>query len=134
MKVLLAEKSENNISAIKFVLSQIRSSEIKGIGPILTASSVKGLFKTLQKEEPEVLIINGGFVDHKTKKIIPDLQSLYPYMAIMILSTDFRLEEEYLKIGVKDFILKGDSAGKFYDSMVVFLKKENKKGRKEELI
>jgi hypothetical protein len=131
MKVLLAEKKENNISAIKLVLSQIRSSEIKGMGSILTVSSVKGLYKKLLKETPEVLIMNGGFVNSKTKEMVPELQSLYPLMGILILSTDFKLEKEYLKIGVKDFILKGDSAREFYDSMVVYLTKENNRKRKE---
>ncbi|MFC2159420.1 hypothetical protein ACFLQS_01740 [Actinomycetota bacterium] len=127
MKVLLAEKSKNNISAIKLVLSQIRDSEIKGIGPILTVSSVKGLYKKLLKEKPEVLMINGGFVNHKTKEMMPDIQLLYPLMTILILSSDFKIEKEYLKIGIKDFILKGDSAKEFYDSMIVFLTKEKAK-------
>jgi hypothetical protein len=131
MKVLLAEKKENNISAIKLVLSQIRSSEIKGMGSILTVSSVKDLYIKLLRETPEVLIMNGGFVNSKTKEMIPVLQSLYPLMGILILSTDFKLEKEYLKIGVKDFILKGDSAREFYDSMVIFLTKENNRKRKE---
>jgi DNA-binding NarL/FixJ family response regulator len=131
MKVLLAEKKENNISAIKLVLSQIRSSEIKGMGSILTVSSVKGLYKKLLKETPEVLIMNGGFVNSKTKEMVPELQSLYPLMGILILSSDFKLEKEYLKIGVKDFILKGDSAREFYDSMVVYLTKENNRKRKK---
>jgi hypothetical protein len=52
-------------------------------------------------------------------------------MGILILSSDFKLEKEYLKIGVKDFILKGDSAREFYDSMVVYLTKENNRKRKE---
>ena len=131
MKVLLAEKKENNISAIKLVLSQIRSSEIKGMGSILTVSSVKDLYIKLLRETPEVLIMNGGFVNSKTKEMIPVLQSLYPLMGILILSSDFKLEKEYLKIGVKDFILKGDSAREFYDSMVVYLTKENNRKRKE---
>ena len=48
-------------------------------------------------------------------------------MTILILSMDPELEKKYLEIGVEDFILKGDSAENFYNSMVSFLKKEQKK-------
>ena len=47
-------------------------------------------------------------------------------MAIMILSTNPELEKKYLELGIENFIIKGDSAEDFYNSMVNFLKKEQK--------
>jgi hypothetical protein len=73
------------------------------------------------------LIINGGFVDHKTSDKVTVLQKLYPLMTTLILSTDLGLEKKYLEIGMDNFILKGDSAEDFYISMVDFLDKEQKK-------
>jgi len=86
--------------------------------------SVNNLYSKLKKEKPDVLIINGGFVNHKTREAMPVLQKLYPAMSILILSIDPGMEEKYQKIGIGNFILKGDSAEKFYNSMNDFLKKE----------
>ena len=58
------------------------------------------------------------------------LQGLYPAMKILILSIDPGMEKKYLEVGIDDFILKGDSAKNFYDSMVNFLKKEQKRLQK----
>lgn len=127
MKILLAEKSKNLISALMLVISQIKNTEVKEIGSILNVDKVFNLYKELKKDRPDVLIINGGFVDHKTRETVPILQELYPAMTILILSIDPELEKKYLEIGIEDFILKGDSAEDFYNSMVKFLKKEQKK-------
>ena len=124
MKILLAEKSENLISALTLVLSEIKNNDVKEISLVLHVDKVSALFKELKKERPDVLIINGGFVDHKTREIMPGLQELYPLMSILILSTDPKLENSYSEIGIENFILKGDSTEEFYKSMVVFLKKE----------
>ena len=127
MKILLAEKSKNLISALMLVISQIKDNEVKEIGLILNVDKVLNLYKELKKDRPDVLIINGGFVDHKTRETIPVLQELYPAMAIMILSTDPGLEKKYLELGIENFIIKGESAEDFYNSMVNFLKKEQKR-------
>ena len=108
------------------VVSQIKNTEVKEIGSILNVDKVFNLYKELKKDSPDVLIMNGGFVDHSTRETVPILQQLYPAMTILILSTDPELEKKYLEIGVEDFILKGDSAEDFYNSMVIFLKKEQK--------
>ena len=126
MKILLAEKSTNLISALMLVISQIKDTEVKEIGSILNVDKVFNLYKELKKDRPDVLIINGGFVDHKTRETVPILQELYPAMAIMILSTNPELEKKYLELGIENFIIKGDSAEDFYNSMVNFLKKEQK--------
>ena len=127
MKILLAEKSKNLISALMLVVSQIKNTEVKEISSILNVDKAFNLYKELKKDRPDVLIINGGFVDHSTKEAVPVLQELYPAMTILILSMDPELEKKYLEIGIEDFILKGDSAEDFYNSMVIFLKKEQKK-------
>ena len=127
MKILLAEKSKNLISALMLVITHIKNTEVKEIGSILNVDKVFNLFKELKKDRPDVLIINGGFVDHKTRETVPILQELYPAMAIMILSTDPGLEKKYLELGIGNFIIKGDSAEDFYNSMVCFLKKEQKR-------
>ncbi len=127
MKILLAEKSKNLVSALMLVITHIKNTEVKEIGSILNADNVDSLYKELKKEGPDVLIINGGFVDRKTREAVPILQELYPAMAIMILSTDPGLEKKYLEIGIENFIIKGDSAEDFYNSMVNFLKKEQKR-------
>lgn len=127
MKILLAEKSKHLVSALMLVITQIKDSEVKEIGQILNVDKVTGLYEELKKEKPDVLIINGGFVNHKTRDIIPELEMLYPGMAIMILSTDPELEEKYADVGIGNFILKGNSAKDFYNSMVMFLRKEQKR-------
>ena len=127
MKILLAEKSKNLISALMLVISQIKNTEVKEIGSILNVDKVFNLYKELKKDRPDILIINGGFVDHLTREAVPIIQELYPAMTILILSIDSELEKKYLEIGVEDFILKGDSAEAFYNSMLIFLKKEQKK-------
>jgi len=124
MKILLAEKSKNLISALMLVVTTIKDTAVKEIGTILHVDKVSSLYKELKKEKPDVLIINGGFVDHKTREAVPIMQGLCPAMTILILSMDPKLEKKYLDIGVKDFILKGDSAEDFYASMLGFLKKE----------
>ena len=124
MKILLAEKSKNLISALMLVITTIKETVVKEIGMILHVDNIDNLYKELKKEKPDVLIINGGFVNHKTRETVPVLQGLYPAMTILILSIDPQLEEKYLEIGIEDFILKGDSAEDFYASMLGFLKKE----------
>jgi len=127
MKILLAEKSKHLDSALMLVITQIKDLEVKEIGQILNVDKVDSLYKKLTKEKPDVLIINGGFVNHKTRDIIPELEILYLAMEIVILSTDHELEEKYLEIGIGNFILKGNSAEDFYNSMVIFLRKEQMK-------
>ena len=129
MKILLAEKSKNLVSALMLVITQIKNTEVKEIGSILNVDKVFDLYKELKKENPEVLIMNGGFVDHKTRETVPILHELYPSMAIMILSTDPGLEKKYSELGIENFIIKGDSAEDFYNSMVGFLKKEQKNSK-----
>jgi DNA-binding NarL/FixJ family response regulator len=124
MKILLAEKSKSLVSALMLVLTQIKDTGRNKIGSIFHVDSVNNLYSKLKKEKPDVLIINGGFVNHKTREAMPVLQKLYPAMSILILSIDPGMEEKYQKIGIGNFILKGDSAEKFYNSMNDFLKKE----------
>jgi DNA-binding NarL/FixJ family response regulator len=106
------------------VITEIKDTVINEIGSVLHVDSVDNLYKELKKEKPEVLIINGGFVNHKTREAMPVLQKLYPAMTILILSIDPGMEEKYQEIGIENFILKGDSAENFYNSMNDFLKKE----------
>lgn len=127
MKILLAEKSKDLISALMLLLTHIKNTDVKNIGLIQNVDKVENLYKKLKKERPDVLIINDGFVDHKTSDKVVILQELYPLMSTLILSTDVSLEKKYLEIGMDNFILKGDSAEDFYISMVEFLNKEEKK-------
>ena len=127
MKILLAEKSKDLISALMLLLTHIKNTVVKNIGLIQNVDKVENLYKKLKKERPDVLIINGSFVDHKTSDKVVILQELYPLMSTLILSTDLGLEKKYLEIGMDNFILKGDSAEDFYISMVKFLNKEEKK-------
>ena len=124
MKILLAEKSKDLVSALMLVITQIKDTGDNEIGSVLHVDTVDNLYSKLKKEKPDVLIINGGFVNHKTREAMPVLQKLYPAMAILILSIDAGLEEKYQEIGIGNFILKGDSAENFYNSMDSFLKKE----------
>jgi DNA-binding NarL/FixJ family response regulator len=131
MKILLAEKGKNLISALLLVLASIKSAEVKEIGLILNVDRIDNLHKELKKERPDVLIINGGFVDHLTIKTVLTLKELYPAMRILILSIDPEVGKKYLEVvGIDDFILEGDSAKIFYNSMVIFLKKEQKRLQK----
>lgn len=127
MKILLAEKSKNLVSALMLLLTQIKNTDVKNIGLILNVDKVDNLYKELKKEKPDVLIMNGGFVDHKTRETVPILQELYPLMTTLILGTDPELEKKYLEKGMDNFLLKGDSAEDFYISMVNFLNKEQKR-------
>jgi hypothetical protein len=126
MKILLAEKSKDLISALMLLLTHIKNTDIKNIGLIQNVDKVENLYKKLKKERPDVLIINGGFVDHKTSEKVSFFQELYPLMTTLVLSTDLGLEKKYLDMGVGNFILKGDSAEDFYISMVNFLNKVQK--------
>ena len=125
MKILLAEKSIDLVSALMLVITQIKDTGVNEIGLILHVDTVDNLYSKLKEEKPDVLIINGGFVNHKTRDAIPILQKLYPAMTILILSVDPGLEGKYQEIGIENFILKGDSAENFYNSMDDFLKKEH---------
>jgi len=127
MKILLAEKSKNLVSALMLLLTQIKNTDVKNIDLILNVDKVDNLYKELKKEKPDVLIMNGGFVDHKTRETVPILQELYPLMTTLILGTDPELEKKYLEKGMDNFLLKGDSAEDFYISMVNFLDKEQKR-------
>ena len=130
MKILLAEKGKNLISALLLVLTSIKKTEVKEIGLILNVDRIDNLYKELKKERPDILIMNGGFVDHITRESVLILQKLYPAMKILILSIDPGMEKRYSEVGIGDFIIKGDSAEVFYDSMVSFLKKEQKRFQK----
>ena len=130
MKILLAEKGKNLISALLLVLTSIKNTEVKEIGLILNVDRIDNLYKELKKERPDILIMNGGFVDHITRESVLILQQLYPAMKILILSIDPGMEKRYSEVGIGDFIIKGDSAEVFYDSMVSFLKKEQKRFQK----
>jgi len=130
MKILLAEKGKNLISALLLVLNHIKNTEVKEIDQILNVDRIDKLHKELKREKPDILIINGGFIDHVTIKSILFLQELYPAMKVLILSIDPGVEKKYLEAGIEDFILKGESAEIFYKSMVAFLKKEQKRLKK----
>jgi hypothetical protein len=127
MKILLAEKSKDLISALMLLLTHIKNNDVKSIGPILNVDRVDNLHKKIKKEKPDILIINGGFVDHKTSEEVNSLRKTYPMMTTLVLSADLEVQKKYLEIGMNNFILKGDSAEDFYISMVKFLNKEQKK-------
>ena len=133
MKILLAEKSKSLISALMLVISQIKENKVKEIGLIQNVDKVGNLRKELKKDKPDILIINGGFVNHLTIKTVLTLKELYPSMKILILSIDLEVEKKYLEVGIDDFILKGNSAKVFYNSMVRFLRKEQKRLQLEAL-
>jgi DNA-binding NarL/FixJ family response regulator len=124
MKILLAEKSKNIVSALMLVITTIKDKEVKEIDIIMHADKVDSLYKKLKKQKPDILIINGGFVNSKTREAVPGIQRMYPDMAILILSIDPELKKKYLEIGIKNFIIKGGSAEVFYASMCGFLKNE----------
>ena len=128
MKILLAEKRENHISAVKLALTQIKDCECKKISSIIIADDIKKLDKKLKKEKPDILILDGDFISYQTKENISPLKALYPEMSILILTTSFKHEKKFTKAGIEDFISK-DSAEKFYNEMVIFLNKESNKKR-----
>ena len=130
MKILLVEKGKNLISALLLVLTSIKNSEVKEIGLILNVDRIDNLYKELKKEKPDVLIINDGFVDQITRESALILQELYPAMKVLILSIDPKVEKKYSEVGIDDFIIKGNSAEIFYNSMVSFLQKEQKRLQK----
>jgi len=103
MKILLAEKGKNLISALLLVLNSIKNTEIKEIGLILNVDRIDNLHEELVKERPDILIINGGFVDQITVKSVLVLQKLYPAMKILILSIDPIMERKYSEAGIDDF-------------------------------
>ena len=120
MKILLAEKRKNHISAVKLALTQIKDCECKKISSIVIADDIKKLDKKLKKEKPDILILDGDFISYQTKENISPLKALYPEMSILILTTSFKQEKKFTKAGIEDFISK-DSAEKFYNKMVIFL-------------
>ncbi|GAG69551.1 hypothetical protein ES703_112943 [subsurface metagenome] len=128
MKILLAEKRKNHISAVKLALTQIKDCECKKISSIIIADDIKKLDKKLKKEKPDILILDGDFISYQTKENISPLKALYPEMSILILTTSFKQEKKFTKVGIEDFISK-DSAEKFYNEMVIFLNKESNKKR-----
>lgn len=128
MKILLAEKRKNHISAVKLALTQIKDCECKKISSIVIADDIKKLDKKLKKEKPDILILDGDFISYQTKENISPLKALYPEMSILILTTSFKQEKKFTKAGIEDFISK-DSAEKFYNEMVIFLNKESNKKR-----
>lgn len=128
MKILLAEKRKNHISAVKLALTQIKDCECKKISSIIIADDIKKLDKKLKKEKPDILILDGDFISYQIKENISPLKALYPEMSILILTTSFKQEKKFTKVGIEDFISK-DSAEKFYNEMVIFLNKESNKKR-----
>ncbi len=128
MKILLAEKRKNHISAVKLALTQIKDCECKKISSIIIADDIKKLDKKLKKEKPDILILDGDFISYQIKENISFLKALYPEMSILILTTSFKQEKKFTKVGIEDFISK-DSAEKFYNEMVIFLNKESNKKR-----
>jgi len=128
MKILLAEKRKNHISAVKLALTQIKDCECKKISSIVIADDIKKIDKKLEKEKPDILILDGDFISYQTKENISPLKALYPEMSILILTTSFKQEKKFTKVGIEDFISK-DSAEKFYNEMVIFLNKESNKKR-----
>ncbi|MBA7508650.1 hypothetical protein ES705_00582 [subsurface metagenome] len=128
MKILLAEKRKNHISAVKLALTQIKDCECKKISSIIIADDIKKLDKKLKKEKPDILILDGDFISYQTKENISPLKALYPEMSILILTTSFKQEKKFTKVGIENFISK-DSAEKFYNEMVIFLNKESNKKR-----
>lgn len=128
MKILLAEKRKNHISAVKLALTQIKDCECKKISSIIIADDIKKLDKKLKKEKPDILILDGDFISYQTKENISPLKALYPEMSILILTTSFKQEKKFTKVGIEYFISK-DSAEKFYNEMVIFLNKESNKKR-----
>ncbi len=120
MKILLAEKRKNHISAVQFALTQIKDSECKEISTILIVDDMNKLDKKLKKEKPDILILDESFISYQTKENINSLKALCPEISILALITSFKQGRKFAEVGVEDFVLK-DSADKFYNKMVIFL-------------
>jgi DNA-binding NarL/FixJ family response regulator len=128
MKILLAEKRKNHISALKLALTQIKDCKCKKITKIVIVDEIKKLDKKLKKEKPDILILDGDFISYQTKKNISSLKALFPEMSILVLTSSFEQEKKFVVAGIKDFIPK-DSADKFYNELVFFLNKKSNKKR-----
>ncbi len=126
MKILLAEKKKNHMSALKLALTQIKDCKCKKISSIVIVDEIKKLDEKLKEEKPDILILDGDFLFYQTKDNISSLKALYPEMPILVLTSNFEQEKKFVLAGIEDFIPK-DSADKFYEEMVIFLNKESNK-------
>jgi len=127
VELFIEERQDKIVKYIEKVLTQIKNTEVKKIGSIITVDKVENLFKKLRNERPGLLILDEGFKDSKIIENIIIFKTIYPDISILILGTDFKQAEKYFEAGIDEFILKGNSAGKFYNSLVIFLKKEQNK-------
>jgi len=125
MKILLVENKTNHISAVVVALEDIKDNECKEVSTIISTDNINELDKKIKKEKPNILILNGGFLFYLTKERISSLKSLYPEMSILVLTTSFEQEMEFIKLGIENFILK-DFAVNFYKELVNFFNKECK--------
>ena len=130
MKILLVENKTNHISAVVVALEDIKDNECKEVSTIISTDNINELDKKIKKEKPNILILNGGFLFYLTKERISSLKSLYPEMSILVLTTSFEQEMEFIKLGIDNFILK-DFAVDFYKELVNFFNKECKKRNKK---
>ncbi len=120
MNILIAEERKNLLSALKLLLE----TEIEQIDYIREVSERMDLDKAVEEEKPDILIMDGEFLNHNTKDAIISFKKSYPDMSLVIIDFDHGKEKQYLKLNIDLFITKGNPSTRILNSLINFVKKK----------
>ena len=122
MRVLIVDKIPGMRSALKLLLSQF-----KEIDYIAEIRGEVNLQKKIIAESPDIVLVDWDFLGSKTRDIVISLKVNYPNISTVVLSSNLKLKNKYLKNGIDDFIIKGYPPERLYNALKYLVKKNKDK-------
>ena len=135
MNILLIQKSDTLIEAIKNVLKEFQTCKIELKSSILSKYDKIKIEQKIKKNKPDILIIDEFYLKDQVEEV-SYLLNHYPRISSAVIISnlqDRRLIKECTKYGISNFIPK-DSSHKFYNELFIFLNKEHLKREIEKII
>ncbi len=120
MNILIAVERKNLLSALRLLLE----TEINQIGHIEEVSSRRDLSEALETVKPDILLIDGDFIDIDIKNEIVSFKKYFPEMSLVIMDFDNEKKRMYQEMNMDLFITKGNSSYKVLNSLINFVKRK----------
>ncbi len=103
MQVIIADDQPEVRSALKLLLE-----EKPGVNVIDEASTSYELLRKIKNNCPELVLLDWELPGTKPSELISILQTLYPHLAVIALSSRPQMRKAALDAGARDFVCKSD--------------------------
>ena len=120
MNILIAVERKNLLSALKLLLE----TEINKIGHIEEVFNRRDLSEAIENVEPDILLIDGDFIDEDIKNEVVSFKKYFPDMSLVIMDFDNEKIRMYQEMNMNLFISKGSSSYKVLNSLIDFVKRK----------